>query len=117
MVAAKNPARLSESTAGTRCFVLGLVLALLAGIVAYRFWIRHDPLSDKSSIAERIQPVADLELAPPPDAATEKGQRAGVVLVHQACRACHGNGEGGAPKIGDRKAWAPRMTQGLDTLI
>jgi len=30
--------------------------------------------------------------------------------------ACHGTGAGGAPKMGDKAAWAPRIKQGADTL-
>jgi cytochrome c5 len=32
------------------------------------------------------------------------------------CQACHGLGEAGSPKITDKKAWAPRIAQGIDTL-
>lgn len=117
MIAANNGVGLSESKAGIRFIALGLVLVSLASILIYRFSTRHDQISDEASIAERIQPVADLELAPSPAATTEKGKRAGALLVHQACRSCHSTGQGGAPKIGDRKAWAPRLTQELDTLV
>ena len=39
--------------------------------------------------------------------------------VYQAvCIACHAApGVGGAPALGDRNAWAPRIAQGMDTLI
>ncbi len=32
------------------------------------------------------------------------------------CQACHGLGEAGSPKITDKKAWAPRIAQGIETL-
>jgi cytochrome c5 len=32
------------------------------------------------------------------------------------CAACHGAGVLGAPKVGDKAAWAPRIAQGKDTL-
>ena len=32
------------------------------------------------------------------------------------CFACHGTGAAGAPKLGDKGAWAPRVAQGIDTL-
>jgi cytochrome c oxidase subunit II len=32
------------------------------------------------------------------------------------CFACHGTGAAGAPKFGDKAAWAPRIKQGLATL-
>ena len=34
----------------------------------------------------------------------------------QACFACHGTGAAGAPKTGDKAAWADRIKQGNDTL-
>ena len=38
------------------------------------------------------------------------------VLYTQACQICHGAGVAGAPKLGDKAAWAPRLTQGIDGL-
>ncbi|MBU1191808.1 MAG: c-type cytochrome [Gammaproteobacteria bacterium] len=32
------------------------------------------------------------------------------------CQACHGTGLAGAPRIGDRVAWQPRIEQGLPVL-
>jgi cytochrome c5 len=32
------------------------------------------------------------------------------------CASCHGAGVLGAPKLGDKAAWAPRIAQGKDTL-
>jgi cytochrome c5 len=37
-------------------------------------------------------------------------------LFTQACTACHTAGVAGAPKLGDKAAWAPRITQGIDAL-
>ncbi|HEX2540645.1 MAG TPA: c-type cytochrome [Caldimonas sp.] len=37
-------------------------------------------------------------------------------LYAQACFVCHGAGVAGAPKLGDKAAWAPRLPQGLDGL-
>ena len=36
----------------------------------------------------------------------------GVDVFEAVCAACHVKGEGGAPKIGDRNAWAKRAAQG-----
>lgn len=32
------------------------------------------------------------------------------------CQPCHGTGLAGAPKVGDKAAWAPRLAQGIDVL-
>lgn len=37
-------------------------------------------------------------------------------LYEVACATCHREGIGGAPKLGDRAAWAPRIAQGMETL-
>ncbi len=37
-------------------------------------------------------------------------------LYSQVCQACHVAGVAGAPKLGDKAAWAPRLAQGIDGL-
>ena len=37
-------------------------------------------------------------------------------LYAQACSVCHDAGIAGAPKFGDKAAWAPRLTAGVDGL-
>ena len=49
-----------------------------------------------------------------PAAASKAG--AGEALYKQACLACHASGVAGAPKFGDKAAWAPRIQTGLDVL-
>ena len=41
---------------------------------------------------------------------------AGRTAWMATCAGCHLTGLGGAPKIADKKAWAPRIAKGLDTL-
>lgn len=38
-------------------------------------------------------------------------------IVQGQCAACHKAGTEGAPKIGDRAAWTPRLAKGLDNLV
>jgi len=42
--------------------------------------------------------------------------RSGQQVVAEACGKCHTTGEKGAPKIGDKNAWAKRAAQGLSEL-
>ena len=42
--------------------------------------------------------------------------RSGKDVVDAVCITCHGTGAQGAPKIGDRKAWEKRASQGLTSL-
>ena len=44
--------------------------------------------------------------------------QAGVEETYKAkCMACHDNGIAGAPKLGDKAAWAARMEAGRDAVI
>lgn len=38
-------------------------------------------------------------------------------LYKKSCAMCHGTGAGGAPKVGDKDAWAPRIATGMDELM
>jgi cytochrome c5 len=40
----------------------------------------------------------------------------GPQVYNEACIACHGAGIGGAPMLTDAENWAPRITQGIDTM-
>ena len=40
----------------------------------------------------------------------------GTELFEQTCSACHGQGIGGAPRAGDKAAWAPRIAEGKAVL-
>lgn len=62
----------------------------------------------------RIAPVARVALL---KAAASSGPRSGEQVYNSVCTACHGAGVAGAPKKGDKAAWAPRLGQGLDGLV
>ena len=49
-------------------------------------------------------------------AAAKTDSSAPPALYAQICMACHAQGVAGAPKFGDKAAWAPRIAQGIDTL-
>jgi cytochrome c5 len=93
----------------------------------------EDPLM-QASAEERIKPFAEVAVAGEdnskkeiqktavavaalPAAAPAAGQPMdGKTVFQTACFACHGNGIAGAPKVGDKSAWAPRIAQGVPTL-
>jgi cytochrome c5 len=61
--------------------------------------------------------------APAPGPAQEAAPAAGggnvakgEATYKQTCFACHAAGVAGAPKLGDKAAWGPRIAQGNDTL-
>jgi len=49
--------------------------------------------------------------------ATPAVLRTNEAVVQGQCAKCHASGEAGAPKIGDRPAWIPRLKKGLDALV
>jgi len=55
-----------------------------------------------------IEPVSAKDLA---------AERSGEQVVRAQCFKCHEAGVGGAPRIGDRAAWAPRLKNGLDNTV
>lgn len=40
----------------------------------------------------------------------------GKATYDTVCFACHSTGAAGAPKVGDKANWAPRIAQGMDVL-
>ena len=59
------------------------------------------------------EPVAVVPTPPKPAAATSaKGEAA----YKQSCAVCHATGVAGAPKLGDKAAWGPRLANGTETL-
>ena len=58
-------------------------------------------------------PAAAAPAAPAPAAATPVAAAGGEALYKQACAVCHTAGVAGAPKFGDKAAWAPRIGAGV----
>jgi len=65
--------------------------------------------------AAAVAPAAPVVVAAAAPAAASKAG-VGEALYKQACIACHASGVAGAPKLGDKAAWAPRIQTGLDML-
>jgi len=65
----------------------------------------------EKSIEERIQKVGSVEVR---DANRE--MKTGEAVFQAQCSTCHANGVAGAPKFGDKTAWAPRIKTGFDAL-
>jgi cytochrome c5 len=68
-----------------------------------------------AAAAPAAAPAAVAAATPAPAAAAAGGN--GEALYKQACVACHAAGVAGAPKVGDKAAWAPRIAQGLPALV
>ena len=64
----------------------------------------------------RIQPVARVEMQKA--AVKSDGKpRDGATVYNTLCSACHATGVAGAPKTGDKAAWAPRIATGSAALL
>lgn len=66
----------------------------------------------EKSVAERIQKVGSVEIR---DA--NRPLKTGEAVYQAQCIACHGAGLAGAPKFGDRGAWAARIKNSFDSLV
>ena len=60
------------------------------------------------------KPAAAAQQAADAPAATTKTN--GKSIYDASCVACHATGVAGAPKVGDKAAWAPRINTGMSTL-
>jgi cytochrome c5 len=119
--------------------VIGLLVAVaialfaLARIVASQTQDKQvfEDASYVKNVEERLSPFAKVAVAgqdnaalaikPEPAASAAQAGSAempktGEALFQQTCSACHGAGIAGAPKAGDKAAWAPRIQKGLPTL-
>ena len=74
-----------------------------------------DAAAAASQAAQAMQAVA-AATATAPAAKAEAGGGAAPPLYTQVCQTCHGSGLAGAPKFGDKAAWAPRLALGIDGL-
>ena len=109
------------------------VLAVLV-VIAFIFFFLADFATDgiddtpesnarqQAKIEENIAPVGQVNIGAVPASASAApaaaaGPRSGDAVYSASCAACHGTGVAGAPKVGDSAAWAPRVAQGMDTLM
>jgi cytochrome c5 len=117
----------------TFMLVLGVLILIALGIYALarnvavetqEVNVQSDPAM-QAAVNDRIAPVAKVAvsgednsaLAPAkPAEATPAAELPGDQVYSSACVACHGAGVAGAPKYGDKAAWAPRITKGAETL-
>lgn len=71
------------------------------------------PAAEKAAApaaATAAAPAANAAAAPAP------GKPDGKKIFETTCIACHGTGVAGAPKAGDKAAWAPHLKEGMQAL-
>ncbi len=118
--------------------VIGLLVTIAIAIFAFARFVGSDTqgrqiMADAAysrNVAQRLVPPAQEAVAGQDNSAlaikseTPAGAAGsaspvpnnGTELFQQVCSACHGQGIAGAPKAGDKAAWAPRIAQGKPTL-
>jgi len=98
--------------------LLSFVVPIVAIILLVQLVVSH-PAADPNAmtdeaIAKRLQPVGRIEFDA---AAAAAGSRTGEQVYQAVCASCHQSGVAGAPKLGDKAAWAPRIKEGLNELV
>ena len=105
--------------------VLVLAFAVpIFGIVLLVKLVVEKPKADTNalsaeSVAARIQPVGRIDFGggDSPAGGAAKAPRSGEEVVKAVCAACHQTGAAGAPKIGDKAAWAKLVKEPLELLV
>jgi cytochrome c5 len=114
---------------------LVVVMFLLQGL-GYYIYSHNPPAKNpqaEQEVQERIAPVGGVYAGDTGRAALLAAQEAakkaaesqvayggtldGKTIFGSLCTTCHSNAATGAPVITDKGAWAPRIAQGVDTLI
>lgn len=113
-----------------------MVVAMLLIALALYIYAKNPPEENPDQqkiLAERIAPVGGVYAGDTGRAAMQAAQEAaakaaaaqvayggttdGKTIYGNLCHSCHEAGVAGAPKVSDKAAWAPRIAEGLDTLI
>jgi cytochrome c5 len=74
---------------------------------------KGNPALTNEAVAARLKPIGQVEVIDP---SAPKVEKSGKEIVEAVCGACHTAGLLGAPKIGDKAAWAPHLGMGLEHL-
>ena len=96
-----------------------IVVALVLVVVIWPLSMlgKGDVTAGSSDDAElRIQPVARVEMQKAVVKSDGK-PRDGATVYNTICMACHATGVAGAPKTGDKAAWAPRIATGNAAML
>lgn len=95
-------------------------LVVLAGcLIVPTVWAALSGSLDEAAILERIQPEGKVKTVVDPNVsvAPKVEEASPKTLYTKYCRVCHEQGLAGAPKFGNRSEWAPRIAQGIETLV
>ena len=118
--------------------VIGFLLLVMFALIwlAMHLYSHHPPPAnpaEKAEVSARVAPVGAVYAGDTGRAALAAAQEAakqaaaaqvayggttdGKTIFGDLCKTCHTIAATGAPQISDKAAWAPRVAQGLDTLV
>jgi cytochrome c5 len=112
---ATQPAQTGYSSQKIMIATIVVAVVLVAVIWPLSMIGKGDNTAAGDDVETRIQPVARVEMRQAP-AAVPGQPRDGATIYATVCKACHEMGVAGAPKTGDKAAWAPRIAQGKAAL-
>ncbi len=102
-------------------------IAFFLGLFLMDCSLASPPVVDNSpsAIEARLIPpgaaqvAIDHSAAPLPAVAAVGGaaQSPGQKIYASSCAVCHASGVAGAPKVGDKAAWKPRLAQGWEVVL
>lgn len=114
---------------------LVLVTAALMALAAYLYTLHPPPQNPlhAQQVEARIAPVGETYAGDTGRAAKLAAEQAalkaaaaqvayggttdGKTIFGNLCHSCHETGAGGAPMLTDKANWAPRVAEGVDTLV
>ena len=120
-------------------FVVPIALISVIAHIVSGGTSKDNPALSDEAIAKRLKPAGELVVDPnqpapvatapvavaaapapagkaaPAAAGGDSGGK-GKSIFDTTCMACHATGAAGAPKIGDKTAWAPRLKEGMPTV-
>ena len=82
-----------------------------------RRWRRWAASTPATPVAPRCRPPPKRRPRPPLSQVAYGGTTDGKAIFDHLCTSCHTAGVAGAPKVGNKAMWAPRIAQGMDTLF
>jgi cytochrome c5 len=107
----KTPKQLAIVLALAFLVPIALFLLLSQLVTGVR---RDDTGETAAMVLARIKPVGEVTLAGAPGARASMG---GEQVFQAVCKTCHEAGIAGAPKVGDKAAWAGPIKKGYETLV
>jgi cytochrome c5 len=81
--------------------------------------IHAEPLTHDQVVDQRTKPVGEVKVsgASAGGAVAASAAMSPKARYAASCGFCHDSGAAGAPKLGNKAAWAPRIAKGEETLV